>query len=31
LTAPDRTGMGTLFKALALSAPQLGPLPGFDP
>ncbi len=31
LTAPGRTGMGTLFKALALSAPQLGPLPGFDP
>jgi NADH dehydrogenase [ubiquinone] 1 alpha subcomplex assembly factor 7 len=31
LTAPGPTGMGTLFKALALSAPQLGPLPGFDP
>ncbi len=29
LTAPDQ--MGTLFKVLAVAAPQLGLLPGFDP
>jgi NADH dehydrogenase [ubiquinone] 1 alpha subcomplex assembly factor 7 len=31
LTAPGPTGMGRLFKALALCDPTLGPLPGFDP
>jgi SAM-dependent MidA family methyltransferase len=30
LTAPGATGMGSLFKALALADPALGPLPGFD-
>ena len=29
LTAADRTGMGSLFKVLGVSAPDLGPLPGF--
>jgi len=24
------TGMGTMFKAIGLSAPQLATLPGFD-
>jgi SAM-dependent MidA family methyltransferase len=31
LTGPGPTGMGRLFKALALCDPTLGPLPGFDP
>jgi NADH dehydrogenase [ubiquinone] 1 alpha subcomplex assembly factor 7 len=31
LTGPGPTGMGRLFKALALCDPPLGPLPGFDP
>ncbi|MCJ2021331.1 SAM-dependent methyltransferase [Methylobacterium sp. E-065] len=32
LTDPGRTGMGSLFKVLAVSGPDLGPLPGFpDP
>ncbi|WP_267427958.1 SAM-dependent methyltransferase [Methylobacterium sp. GC_Met_2] len=32
LTDPGRTGMGSLFKSLAVSGPDLGPLPGFpDP
>jgi SAM-dependent MidA family methyltransferase len=30
LTAGGRTGMGTLFKALALADPRLGLLPGFE-
>jgi SAM-dependent MidA family methyltransferase len=30
LTAGGRTGMGTMFKAIAFSAPQLSALPGFD-
>ena len=30
LTDEDRTGMGRLFKALAVSDPKLEPLPGFD-
>ena len=30
LTAGGRTGMGTMFKAIGLSAPQLASLPGFD-
>ena len=29
LTDPDATGMGSLFKVLAVSGPDLGPLPGF--
>ncbi|MCJ2086372.1 SAM-dependent methyltransferase [Methylobacterium sp. E-005] len=29
LTDPGRTGMGSLFKVLAVSGPDLGPLPGF--
>jgi SAM-dependent MidA family methyltransferase len=31
LTASAPSGMGTLFKALALCDSKLGPLPGFDP
>jgi len=31
LTGGSQTGMGRLFKALALCDPTLGPLPGFDP
>jgi SAM-dependent MidA family methyltransferase len=30
LTEGGRTGMGTLFKAIALADPKLGPLPGFE-
>jgi SAM-dependent MidA family methyltransferase len=30
LTSPDETGMGRMIKAMALSAPRLGLLPGFD-
>ena len=30
LTDPGRLGMGRLFKVLAMSGPQLGPLPGFS-
>jgi len=30
LTSDEATGMGRMIKALALSAPKLGPLPGFD-
>ena len=30
LTAPGRTGMGELFKVIALAHPDLPPLPGFD-
>ncbi len=30
LTAGGKTGMGTMFKAIGLSAPQLVTLPGFD-
>jgi len=30
LTSSEPTGMGRMIKALALSAPKLGPLPGFD-
>jgi SAM-dependent MidA family methyltransferase len=30
LTAPGRTGMGELFKVMALAHPALGDLPGFD-
>jgi SAM-dependent MidA family methyltransferase len=30
LTGGGRTGMGTLFKVLALSDPELGALPGFE-
>jgi SAM-dependent MidA family methyltransferase len=30
LTAPGTTGMGELFKAIAISDPKLGVLPGFD-
>jgi SAM-dependent MidA family methyltransferase len=30
LTAPGQTGMGELFKVLALSHPAMPPLPGFD-
>ena len=30
LTSDEPTGMGRMIKALALSAPKLGPLPGFD-
>jgi len=29
LTDPGRSGMGSLFKVLAVSGPSLGPLPGF--
>jgi SAM-dependent MidA family methyltransferase len=31
LTAAGPTGMGSLFKAIALCDPALGPVPGFDP
>ncbi len=31
LTSTERTGMGRMIKALALSASKLGPLPGFEP
>jgi NADH dehydrogenase [ubiquinone] 1 alpha subcomplex assembly factor 7 len=31
LTGQERTGMGRLFKAMALADPKLGPLPGFAP
>ncbi len=31
LTATGARGMGELFKVLAITAPQLGPLPGFEP
>ena len=31
LTDPTATGMGHLFKVMALSHPGLPPLPGFDP
>jgi SAM-dependent MidA family methyltransferase len=30
LTAGGKTGMGSMFKAIGLSAPQLAALPGFD-
>jgi SAM-dependent MidA family methyltransferase len=30
LTGIGRTGMGTLFKAIAIGDPRLGTLPGFD-
>jgi NADH dehydrogenase [ubiquinone] 1 alpha subcomplex assembly factor 7 len=30
LCGPDRRQMGALFKAIALSHPELGPLPGFE-
>ena len=30
LTGDEETGMGRMIKAMALSAPTLGPLPGFD-
>jgi hypothetical protein len=30
LTAGGRTGMGTMFKVMAISPPQLDQLPGFD-
>ena len=30
LTGDGRTGMGELFKAMAVADPKLGPLPGFD-
>jgi NADH dehydrogenase [ubiquinone] 1 alpha subcomplex assembly factor 7 len=30
LTSTETTGMGRMIKALALSAPKLGPLPGFE-
>ncbi len=30
LTGDGRTGMGELFKVLAVADPKLGPLPGFD-
>jgi NADH dehydrogenase [ubiquinone] 1 alpha subcomplex assembly factor 7 len=30
LTEPGRTGMGELFKVMALAHPELGDLPGFD-
>jgi SAM-dependent MidA family methyltransferase len=31
LTEGGRTGMGELFKVMAVSDPKLGPLPGFVP
>jgi NADH dehydrogenase [ubiquinone] 1 alpha subcomplex assembly factor 7 len=31
LTSEDRTGMGSLIKAIAFSRPELGALPGFAP
>ena len=30
LIAEGARGMGELFKAMAIAAPQLGPLPGFE-
>jgi hypothetical protein len=30
LTSEDRTGMGRLFKAIAVADPKLERLPGFD-
>jgi NADH dehydrogenase [ubiquinone] 1 alpha subcomplex assembly factor 7 len=30
LIAEGARGMGELFKAIAIGAPQLGPLPGFE-
>jgi SAM-dependent MidA family methyltransferase len=31
LTESGRTGMGDLFKVLAICDPKLGPLPGLQP
>jgi hypothetical protein len=31
LTSEDRTGMGRMFKAIAVADPKLERLPGFDP
>jgi NADH dehydrogenase [ubiquinone] 1 alpha subcomplex assembly factor 7 len=31
LIGEGSTGMGELFKALAIADPKLGPLPGFEP
>jgi SAM-dependent MidA family methyltransferase len=30
LTSTERAGMGRMVKVLGLSAPRIGPLPGFD-
>ena len=30
LTSMERTGMGRLIKAMAISDPKIGPLPGFE-